>query len=457
MSKSSATRSSRSRQQFFAALRHLDPTTRLIFFGLGCLSIGLLGSLVWSSLSPLFRTHQLTLVAGSRDGESFVLSRAIEQVVEARNPKIQINVVETSGTEENIQKLETGAAQLATAQADVPAGSSARTVVLLYADTFQLVVKDNAPIQQFTDLKGKRIGLWQRGGQYRSFLDIAAHYGLQERDFTFVGRNQQESNDAFRQNQVDAIFRVRALGNQTISDLVQQYQGRLVPIDQAAAMRIKYPAFEPAVIPRGAYRGSNPAVPNAELPTIAVQRLLLASSRVDPQVIREITEILEQYRREIGEAIPAEFADVRPLVASISKPSVTGGTGIPLHEGAIAYYERDEPSFIQENADFLALILTVVLLLGSWLWELKAWLKRRQKDEADRHIEAAIQLMTDVQNSQRHPEDALNELDQIFAQAASDLVTERISQESFRTLSEAYKAVRDVIEHKERLLQTTTR
>lgn len=220
-------------------------------------------------------------------------------------------------------------------------------------------------------------------------------------------------------------------------------------------MRIKYPAFEPAVIPRGAYRGNNPAVPNTELSTIAVQRLLLASNQVDPQMIREITEILEQYRREIREAIPAEFADVRPLVASISKPSATGGTGIPLHEGAIAYYERNEPSFIQENADFLALILTVILLLGSWFWELKAWLKRRQKDEADCHIEAAIRLMTDVQNNQRHPEDALNELDHIFAQAASDLVAERISQESFRTLSEAYKAVRDVIEHKGRLPTAT--
>lgn len=174
MSQSSATRSARLGRQLFAALRHLDPTARLIFFGLAFLSIGFISSLAWSSLSPLFRVHQLTLVAGSRDGESFILSQAIEKVVEAHDPNIQIQVVETSGTEENIQKLESGEAQLVTAQADVPAGPSARTVVLLYADTFQLVVKDNAPIQQFSDLKGKRIGLWQRAGSTVLFWKLLA-------------------------------------------------------------------------------------------------------------------------------------------------------------------------------------------------------------------------------------------------------------------------------------------
>jgi hypothetical protein len=290
--------------------------------------------------------------------------------------------------------------------------------------------------------------LWPKGGQYRSFLEIAAHYGLREQDFIFVGQNQEESNNAFRKNQVDAIFRVRALGNKTILDMVQKYQGRLLPIDQAAAMQIKYPAFEPAVIPKGAYRGSNPPVPNANLPTIAVQRFLLASNKMDKQIIQEITTILDENRQDIAEKIPEQFSDVKSLVANIKQPKTTGGTGIPIHAGAIAYYERDKPSFIQEHADYVGLILTVVLMAGSWLWEMKAWLEQRRKDEADLHMAAIIKLMQAVQDSEYNGEDALNELDNVFAQAATDLTKEKISQESFRTLSEAYKAVRDVIVHK---------
>ena len=429
-------------------VRKIQPSRQLIFLGLGCLSIGLVAALTWLFVAPNFRTYRLTLVAGSKDGESYILSKAIEQIVEAQNPKIQIKVVETSGTEENIQKIERGEAQLATAQGDVPAGPSARTVVFLYPDTFQLVVKATSRIKQFSDLKGKRIGLWPKGGQYRSFLEIAAHYGLREQDFIFVGRNQEESNNAFRKNQVDAIFRVRALGNKTILDMVQKYQGRLLPIDQAAAMQIKYPAFEPAVIPKGAYRGSKPPVPNANLPTIAVQRFLLASSKMDKQIIQEITTILDENRQDIAEKIPPQFSDVKPLAANIKQPTKTGGTGIPIHLGASAYYERDKPSFIQEHADYVGLILTVVLMAGSWLWEVKAWLEQRRKDEADLHMAAIIKLMQAVQDSEYNGEDALNELDNVFAQAATDLTEEKISQESFRTISEAYKAVRDVIVHK---------
>jgi hypothetical protein len=230
--------------------------------------------------------------------------------------------------------------------------------------------------------------------------------------------------------------------------MVQKYQGRLLPIDQAAAMQIKYPAFEPAVIPKGAYRGSNPPVPNANLPTIAVQRFLLASNKMDKQIIQEITTILDENRQDIAEKIPEQFSDVKSLVANIKQPKTTGGTGIPIHAGALAYYERDKPSFIQEHADYVGLILTVVLMAGSWLWEVKAWLEQRRKDEADLHMAAIIKLMQAVQDSEYNGEDALNELDNVFAQAATDLTEEKISQESFRTLSEAYKAVRDVIVHK---------
>jgi len=432
---------------FLTFFNSLDPARKLILLGLGFLSIGLVAGMAWYLLQT-FKIYKLTLVAGSKDGESYVLSQAIKQVVEAQNSKIRIEVVETSGTSENLKLLEAGKAELATAQADVPGGASVRTVIILYPDVFQLVVKDTSKIKQFTDLKSKRIGLWKKGGQYRSFLDIAAHYGLQESNFIFVGENQEESNQAFRQNQVDAIFRVRALGNKTIADLVEKHRGRLAAIEQGAAMRIKYPAFEPSVIPKGAYRGSSPAVPGAELPTVIVNRLLVASDRVDSSIIKEITAILDSRRQEIANKIPAEFADVRPLVSLISKPTTTGGTGMPIHPGAIAYFERDKPPFIKEYAPALGFTLTLMLLFWSWLWELKAWLERRRKDEADIHIEAVIRLMTAVQENHQQPNAALGELDQIFARAAKDLIEEKISQESFRTISEAYKAVRDAIEYK---------
>ena len=428
---------------FFA---NLDPLARVIFLSLGCVSLALVAGFAWNIFTR-HRVHKITLAAGDKEGESYILSQAIEKTIEANYRYIKIEVKETRGSSENIKLLEEGVAQLATAQADDSAGSSARTIAVLYEDIFQLVVKEKSGINRFVDLKGKRIGLQQKGGQFSSFLKIADHYGLESEDFEFIGSSDRDADDAFRQNRVDAVFRVRAPGNESIFELVQKHEGRLLAVEQAEAMRIKYPAFAAATIPKGAYKG-NPAVPANDLPTIGLHRLLLASNKVDKSVIAEIAAILDEHRQEIANAIPDEFAAVRPLVASIGRPTSTIGTGIPIHRGAIAFYERDQPSYIQENADYLALLLTVVLLLGSWLWQLKVWIERGKKNAADAYINAAISLMNE---GECDIEKQHEKLDRIFSAAASALIEEQISQESFRTFNEAYKTAREAIERQRQL------
>jgi Arc/MetJ-type ribon-helix-helix transcriptional regulator len=207
-------------------------------------------------------------------------------------------------------------------------------------------------------------------------------------------------------------------------------------------MKIKYPAFESAKIPQGAYRG-NPPMPGIELDTVAVDRLLVAGEQVDNNVIQQITRIIFENRQAIAFAIAEKHAEVKPLVASISRPRENDGTGIPIHPGAVAFYERDKPSFVQENADFLALILTIFLLVASWFKQLKLWIERGKKDEADDYIHSAINLMD---KSLGNLEDRQKKLDETFKKAAEALIAERISQESFRTFNEAYKTTREAIE-----------
>lgn len=427
---------------------------RLIFLVLlGGLSVSLVLAIAWGLVNRT-RVYRLTLAAGDVNGESYILSKAIEQVVETYHSNIEIEVQATGGTSDNIARLERGEAQLATAQADVAAGPSARTIAVLYQDLFQLVVKENSGIEEFVQLRGTRIGLPQEGGQFRSFLEVADHYGLSQSDFIFVGENDQAASEAFRQNQVTAVFRVRAPGNRAILDLVQQHDGRILPIGQAEAMRIKHPAFEPAVIPQGAYKGSPPPMPTEDLPTIAVDRTLLVSDRVNRQVVQDITATINNRRQEVADAIPESAGEVKPLVASIDRPTTTGGTGVPLHAGAIAFYERDQPSFVQENADFLAFLLTVTLLLGSWFVELKSWIERGKKEVADDYVTSALEAMKEDGGNLNEKQ---KQLDQTFAQAADALIAERISQESFRTFNEAYKTAREAIERRKQVAQQSQR
>jgi hypothetical protein len=449
--------------QFFLVL---DPFSRLIFLGLGFASFGTVVIIVGNIVNYLTPPH-LTLAAGDKTGESYIISEAIKKVIERRT-NIQIQVEETRGTTQNIEMLSTGKAQLAMAQVDVAAEeignvssqskANIRTVTLLYKDTFQLVVK-NPQINQFAQLKGKTIALAATGGQYQSFLTVAKHFGLSEKDFKITGLDSNDKpipgyNDRFadkdfRENKADAVFRVRAIGNKSIANLVNNYQGKLISIPQAEAMKIKQPAFEAAIIPQGAYRGNYP-VPNTNLSTVAISRLLLANDQVDANIIRKLIQTIYENRQEIANEIPLDHAEVKPLISSISPPKENSGVDIFLHPGAAAFYDKDKPSFIQEYADYIGLLLTIFLLAFQWIRQLKLWIEKSKKDEADEYIKSAISLM---KAGQYQIGDRQRKLDKTFDEAAKSLIDERISQESFRTFNEAYKNTKEAIERDKQIAQ----
>ncbi|GAB1543314.1 hypothetical protein NUACC21_59880 [Scytonema sp. NUACC21] len=458
-----------SKLSFLNFFRQLDPLSKVIFISLGFFSISLVALGTWKLVSRL-TAPELILVAGDKQGESYIISQAIAKVVESES-NIKITVKDTGGTAESLEKLKMGAAQLGVAQADVVSetidvlpdsktppskseGANAvlRSVVVLYRDLFQLVVRDPS-IKQFNQLEGKTVALPAKGGQYKSFLKVAQHYGLRNIKITGNLKKQQDYDDKkaeedFKSGRADALFRVRAAGNQGISQLVQTYGGVLVPIQQAQAMKIKHPAFEDAEIPQGTYKG-DPPVPDQNLPTVAVSRLLVANDTVEPGLIRDITRIILENRQAIANAVSPEHPEVKPLVANINDPRESASTGVPpLHPGALAFYDRNQPSFIQENADSLGLLLTLILLAFSWIRQIKTWMETSKKNESDVYIQSAINLMKsssgDLDNNQK-------QLDEVFRKAADALIDEKISQESFRTFNEAYKTSRETIEREKQI------
>ncbi len=391
--------------------------------------------------------YHVNFAVGSSRGESYILGRAIKQVIEDYYPNIRLDLLETVGSVDNINRLESGEADLITVQSDIPPGPDAQTVATLYRDLFQLVVQDQTDIEQFTDLKGHRIGVQRESGQFLSFLEVANHFELTVEDFDFVGVDDDEAAIAFETDRVDAIFRVRAPGNWIIQDLVQYHRGRLLPIEQAAAMKIKHPAFKAATIPEGTYRGSHPIVPPTDISTVGVYKMLYASKRANKRVVQAIATILKEHHQEISNAISQDTVEVKQLVTNIGRPS--SNFGIPIHPGAIAAYKqtKTDPSFVVKNFDFLALLLSIVVPIASWIWELRSRAEKRGKSLCEGYIDDVIKVMDDDDESSKQTlEDRQKKLYQIFDRAAKRLVDEDISQEAFRTFNEAYKTACEKIE-----------
>ena len=389
----------------------------VIPFGIG--SIGLI-ILLYSglgfnnNLSNSFKQgkcrDKLKIAAGLSGGDSYDFANEIQKLVEKYSAgEICITVSKTEGTQENLKKLENKEAQLATAQADIlimkdlpslkavngkrvdlasSVGlNSAQAVSLLFLDAYQLVVRNDSGIENVSDLKDKRVAMPPKtGGQIHSFAFLMKHYGLIAKDQQLVKLVEVgDEEKAFCNKQVDAVFHVRTVGNESIRNLLTQCNGRLVPIDQAAALKNKNPYLEETEVPKAVYQGGPNPIPNEKVNTVGVPRLLLARSDVRKEVIQQMIQILDNHQQELIAAIP-----------SAAKINLPKGIGLPIHEGAQAYYDREQPSWIEKNAGAIQIILGIVGILitvspGIWFWLKQR--EQRRKDKADDYIREVTALM----------------------------------------------------------------
>lgn len=440
-----------------------------------------------------FLPYKITLAAGKKTGASYILSDALARVAQ-KHTNIRIDVCKTDGTKDNISSLkgeslvteaeclsgqstEKLKAHLGTAQADISPGSDALIVANLYQDHFQLVVNpkkiqlpQNIQDFNFDALQAKTIGTPEGGGQRKSFENIAQYFNI---NFNFLDSNPEDA---------DAVFRVRDLGNEKIAQLIKR-GWKLVPIKQVDAMKqTKYPAYLPSKIPQGLYQGFPPA-PEVDLETIAVQRTLLARQDVEDWVIEKIAKVLNENRQEIKEEIKLIAQERRgsaqafnpetiyPLLNLFERPN---NSDVQIHQGALTYYDRNKPSFIQQYADYVALLITFGVAIRSLiLWlifrfnrlkereaiRLNQFKEHKANERVDRYIETVVKLMKfNPQNQESNStvgertqslEDLFKSqerLNKVFRVASHSLDKEKISQSGFRAFSEAYKSAREVIE-----------
>ncbi len=383
------------------------------------------------------RERVLTLAAGPTDGEAFTLAMAIAEVTHRYNPGIRIEVLETQGSGQNMRLVESGRVDLATVQADTTA-PTARLVAPLYPDAFQLLVAEGSEIESVADLRGHKIALPPRGGgQYESFWFLAEHYALTPSDLTALPMSAQAAALALEVGAVDAVFRVRAPGNLAVRQIIERIPTRLVPIDQGSAMRLRRPSLETGIIPKGSYRGY-PPLPYSDLPTADVPRLLIASSELDPGAVATITRVLFERRRDL--------VSRTPLAGFIAAPDRAVGVFLPLHPGAQRYYDREKPSFIQENAEPIALALTFLILVGSGLLRLTSQRRKARLDDYNRELLAVWHLAADTDNRDqllRHRDTLMGVLGRVIDDAEEG----RITAEGFNifafTWESVYESIRD--------------
>lgn len=397
------------------------------------------------------RAERLTIAGGPAGSESLVLTSAIAQVINEADIGLRISVFETGGSYENLRLLENGRVDLAEIQADTNTSDSVLGLMTLYSDAYHLIARDGTGIHSFPELQGHRIAIPPgSSGQFKSFWFLAAHYGISPANFTALPMAGDAANFAMEEGQVDAIFRVRAPGNRTIRELIGDKKLVLVPIAQSEALSLKQPAIQPGVIPLGSYRGS-PALPETDLPTAVLDRLLVGRADLDDGLVYKFTRAVYERRSDISE--------ITRLAGFIGPLPEDSQSVIPAHPGSRSYYDREKPGFMQQNARLVSALLYVVAIVISGLLALRSqWVRSRRL----RMSGFNQRLMTIAGQARREENvDALmqnkHQLVDILTEVVTDLERERVSQEEFEHFSFTWQAVDALLRDRLALSQAIVR
>jgi uncharacterized protein len=389
------------------------------------------------------QSYHLVMASGSQTGEYYAFSQAFAEVVERHHPNLKLEVIETDGSAHNMALMRDNSAQLALVQSDTPVEPPVRAVALLFPEMFHLITRTDANIDSFADLRGKRIALMPEGsGSYALFWPLSEHYSLTPETMITLPMPPTEAHTALLQGQVDAMFRVITLGNPAVKALLQNDQIQLLPIDQIDALRLSLPYLDSRVIPKGTYDGGRPT-PATDLPVVAVNALLVAHETLPEDLVTDLTRTLHENRNELVYLYPK---------AAMIRLSTSGeDLGLPLHAGARAFYNQNEPEFIVEYAEPIGLLFSVGVLAFSGLWQFRLWWVGKQKNRADTYNLEILDLIDQI-NQTHSPKELMvlrQKLFDILKRVVTDLDVDKINSESFEAFTFPWEIAINTIRHQE--------
>ncbi|WP_105973460.1 TAXI family TRAP transporter solute-binding subunit [Streptomyces geranii] len=263
-------------------------------------------------------------------------------------PKLDVRLLNSQGSQENVERVATGDADFTIAAADavetyklrnLRGADTLRGVARLYDDYVQLVVPRDSKISTVEDLRGKRVAIGLDNSGVRLIANrVLAAAGLDPvKDIKPFADGIDTGPGRLRQGQIDAFFWSGGLPTNGLEQLAKDFPIRFVPIgtDLVTKLHEKGGAsryYRATNMPESAY----PTVQDGStVATIAVSNLLITREDMDPRLTEWLTRSVINSRDGIGAHVhSAQLVDLRTAIYT---------DPLALHEGARRYYRSVKP------------------------------------------------------------------------------------------------------------------
>ncbi|MFF1638073.1 TAXI family TRAP transporter solute-binding subunit [Streptomyces sp. NPDC058246] len=290
----------------------------------------------------------ITFSTGTPTGVYQKYGMLLKGVVAKDIPRLDVRLLNSDGSQENVRRVATGKADYTIAAADAvetyilenkPGAGRLRGCSRLYDDYVHLVVPRSSSVRSVADLKGKKVAVGPSGSGVR----LIANHVLQAAGLDPADDIEPRADgiatmpELLEQHKIDAFFWSGGLPTSAVLELSKSYDIRLVPIgsdlikklhEQGGASRYYRAAVMPADAYPRAQRGSS-------VQTLAVANYLITREDADAKLTEQLTRTVIASRDHIGAQVhAAQLVDLRTAIYT---------DPLPLHEGARRYYRSIKP------------------------------------------------------------------------------------------------------------------
>jgi len=306
------------------------------------MQICLAGALL-ATAAPAVAQEQLSIATGGTGGVYYPMGGGLAEVINNNVDGFSATAEVTGASVENMGLIATGDADLALALADTVQQAyngtgrfegqqlpMVRGLASMYANMIHIVALEDSGVTSLEDLRGKRVSVGAPG----SGTEVNANAILQANGITYDDIEEQRLNfnetaDALANGDIDAGF--WSVGAPTSSILNLSTTNDIVIIaltdEEMAAAISADPVMSRTTLPGGSYTGID-----EDITVLGIPNVLAVSSEMPDDVAYAIT-------RAMFDNV-ADLQAVHPAANETTVEFTMSATPVPLHPGAIRYYEE---------------------------------------------------------------------------------------------------------------------
>ncbi len=305
------------------------------------ISFVLVACLLAVMLAGCARNREMRFYTGGDQGTYYSFGKELAEVIED-STKLGLLVETSGGSQDNLEEIKSGKADVAFTQSDVMAYAYNGTRLFangekvdnfsvlgsLYSEEVQIVTCDPS-ITDIEDLKGKTVSIGESGsGVYYNALDVLDVYDISESQINPVYQGFGESTESLKDGSIDAAFVVAGAPAQAISTLAEEMPVYILSVDRehVEALQEISPYYGYCTIDADVYGTDE------DILTVDVDAILIASDDVSEEDGYKIVSGIFDNLLDLQEA--------HEKGTELNLEDAASVTTVPYNAGAAKYYEE---------------------------------------------------------------------------------------------------------------------